>query len=83
MKLLENLCDRIDYFFSYCMTLILSLMQGIMEGQQGDITVHHPALADLSASRFNSLTNLEQKLDLCILISSSVSFFLILRPEKL
>ena len=84
MKLLENLCDKIDYFFSYCTTIVLSLMQAILEnGQQGDISTLYPALADLKDSKFNAITNPEQKLDVCLLIVSSVSFFLILRNEKL
>lgn len=83
MKLLENLCDRIDYFFSYSMTIIFSLMQSILEGKQGDLVALYPGLADLVETRFNHMTNPEQKLDVCLLITSSVSFFLILRQEKL
>jgi hypothetical protein len=84
MKLLENLCDRVDYFFSYCMGIVLSLMQAILENNAHvDINTHYPALADIKDSRFNQMTNSEEKLDTCLLITSSVSFFLILRSEKL
>lgn len=80
MKLLENLCDRVDYFFSYCMTLVLSMLDHALTG--GDIS-NWPALDDLKTSRFFQMSKPEDRVDVGILIISAVSFFLILRPEKL
>lgn len=80
MKLLENLCDKVDYFFSYCMTLVFSMMDHSLTG--GD-EKNWPALEDIKNSRFYQLSTVEDRVDVGLLVTSAVSFFLILRPEKL
>lgn len=80
MKLIENISDKIDYFFNYLMTIILSMLDGVL--RNADLS-SIPALENLKGTKFMSLTNNEDKVEICLLITSAVSFFLILRPEKL
>ena len=82
MALLENMCDKIDYFFSYCSLLTLNLEDVILSGMSAEEAFStYPNLLDLKDTKFFNSVDPERQLDVCILVTAAVSFIMIMRPE--
>lgn len=83
MQLLENLCDKIDFFFTYCTQMVFGIIESITKQlPQDEAEVRFPSLLDLKGSYF-SKANSEYKLDVCLLICSAISFMVVIREQIL
>ena len=83
MQLLENLCDKIDFFFTYCAQMVFGTIDSIAKQlPQDEAEVRFPTLLDLKDTGVDQL-NLSNILDVCLLICSAVSFMVVIREQIL
>jgi hypothetical protein len=83
MRLLETMVEKIDWYFAYVSGIIIGLLDctaaktGFQEAE-----ALYPNLTDLRESKFLKNTDEEKRLDVCLLVICSTSFYIILRPER-
>lgn len=84
MRMIENICEKIDWFFSFMADAVFSMLSASCKKiSMTEAAKFVPELQGICGSKFDLSTSFEQKMDVCLLLISSTSFITILREEKL